>query len=399
MESSFAELILHDGRVPPNLLHYMKRLSHAILSYIYEVFGPDEIVRRVSDPYWFQAFNNVIGMDWDSSGSTTVVIYMLKSFADANSFKDLGIAVLGGKGADSRNIINETKKLDDSINPNYIETISKLGAKIDGVALQDGYTLYIHSIVLSENGLWTIIQQGMNTNTRLARRYHIHGNSMIRIDKDPHSGIACNNIGLALNLIDREAEQSRKTILEVVSSTSYNSLLKEIAYVNRVIRGDKGLEQWLSNRILYDSKNTQSIEIEKIKQQIYRPIVNMARIEHVLKKLNELKPHTFEELLLSKGVGPETIRALALVADVIYHSRPSFKDPVTHPLDPFIYSYAHGGKDGIPYPVKIDLMKQTINFLEDAIQESKLDINTKKRALERSYKMFREILVKEQTQA
>lgn len=391
MESSFAELILHDGKVPPHLLYYMKRLSHAILSYIYEVFGPDEIVKRVSDPYWFQAFNNVIGMDWDSSGSTTVVIYMLKNFADASSFKDIGIAVLGGKGIDARNIVNEVKKLGDSIDPSYIETISRLGAKIDGVALQDGYTLYIHSIVVSENGLWTTIQQGMNTNAKLARRYHIHGNSMIRIDGDPHSGIACDNIGLALNLIDREAEQSRKTILEIISSTPYNSLLKDIAYANRVIRGDKGLEQWLSDKVQSNWKSTQGVEIKEIRHRIYRPVLNIARIEHILKKLNELKPHTFEELLLLKGVGPETIRALALVADVIYHSRPSFKDPVTHPLNPFIYSYAHGGKDGVPYPVRIDLMKQTINFLEEAIQESKLDINTKRRALERLHKMFREI--------
>ncbi|MDK6029042.1 DUF763 domain-containing protein [Ignisphaera sp. 4213-co] len=393
METAFAELILHEGKVPQYLLRYMRKLSHAILNYIHEVFGPEEIVKRVADPFWFQAFNNVIGMDWDSSGATTVVIYMLKSFANPSSFKDLGIAVLGGKGEDSRSVVNEVREIGDRIDANYIEAVSRLGAKIDGVALQDGYSLYIHSIVVSEKGLWTIVQQGMNVSTKLARRYHIHGNSMIRISGDPHSGIACNSIGVAINLIDSEAEKSRKTILDIVLSTPYSSILRDIALINRMIRGDKGLEQWIAQRSPFLQQNIQSNDnVHRIGHLFYRPVTNIARIENVLKKLTEIKPQTFEELLLFKGLGPETLRALALVADVIYHSKPSFKDPVTHPLDPFIYSYAHGGKDGIPYPIKIELMKQTINFLEEAIQESKIDNNTKKKALERLYKLFKDIV-------
>ena len=246
MEVAFSELILHDGKVPPYLLYYMKKLSKAILGYIHEIYGPEEIVRRVADPFWFQAFNNVIGMDWDSSGSTTVVIYMLKSFASPSNFKDLGLAVLGGKGADSRAVIEELNTLKDSnIDLSVIEKVSRLGAKIDGAALQDGYNLYIHSIVVDQSGSWTIIQQGMNTLHKLARRYHLHNKGEIKIVRDPHSGIACNRAGIALNLVDEQAINCRRTILDIVASSSVSSIVKDIAEVNRILRGDRSLEYWI----------------------------------------------------------------------------------------------------------------------------------------------------------
>jgi len=396
MYVGISELILHDGEVPPHLLYYMKRLSKAILSYIHEVYGPDEIVKRVADPFWFQAFNNVIGMDWDSSGSTTVVIYMLKNFANTANFKDLGLATVGGKGSDSRAVVEELRILQSSdVDVETLGDVSRLSAKIDGVALQDGYRLYIHGVIVSQSGLWTVVQQGMNVENLLARRYHIHGVGRIKIVSDPHSGIACNRIGTALNLIDREAAKSRSTIVDIVSSTNAQSLLRDIAMVNRVLKGDRGLDIWLNSK-----RGDERVEIALTKQRVgsntsrifYRPIIDLNRIEKVLRKLSEVKPNTFEELLSTKGVGPETIRALALVAAVIYDSQPSFKDPVTHPIDPFLYSYAHGGKDGVPYPIKTQLMQKTIEFLEEALQEAKIEEKAKRRALERLHKLFSEII-------
>jgi hypothetical protein len=396
MEVSFSELVLHDGKVPPHLLYYMKRLSKAILSYIHEVYGPDEIVKRVADPFWFQAFNNVIGMDWDSSGSTTVVIYMLKSFANASNFKDLGIATLGGKGGDSRAVVKELEALQRSgVDVEVLEKVSRLGAKIDGVALQDGYKLYIHSIIVSESGMWTIVQQGMNTENLLARRYHIHGAEEIKLAGDPHSGIACNRVGTALNLVDVEASKSRKTIVDLVNSSNVQTLIRDIAMVNRMLRGDKGLETWLNSKNSVRSAIAQSIRLqvkENSNMFFYKPITNLNWIEKVLKRLSEIKPESFEELLLLKGVGPESIRALALVAAVIYNAKPSFKDPVTHPIDPFLYSYAHGGKDGVPYPIKVELMKRTIEFLEETLQESRIEEKIRRKALERLYKLFNKII-------
>lgn len=384
-----AELPLHEGHVPPILLQYMKRLGKAIALYIIDAFGPEKLVEKLSDPLWFQAFNNVIGMDWDSSGSTTVVLYVLKDFANIYTFNDIGIAVLGGKGEDSRNVVDELNILskNSDVDADVFRYISLLSAKIDGIALQDGYSLYIHSLILSHNSLWTVVQQGMNTNTKMARRYHIHNN--LTVEKDPHSGIACNSINRAINLIDYTSKGVRKVIIDTISSTSPNILIKNIADINRMLKGNKSLEQWFRKSSGRDGLIYRDINHGE-NPLLYRPIVNMNRIEQTLHKLAEIKPSNFEELLILRGVGAETIRALTLIADIIYGEKPSSKDPVTHPFDPFIYSYAHGGKDGVPYPIKLNVMKETIEFLEEAIEEAKIDAKIKRKALERLYKMFNE---------
>jgi len=383
-----AELPLHDGHVPPWLLVYMKKLGKAIVEYIVDEFGPSELVRRLSDPFWFQAFNNVIGMDWDSSGSTTVVIYVLKSFANVDTFKDIGFAVLGGKGSDARKVLEELAKLSrySNLDTHVLEYVSRLSAKIDSVALQDGYTLYIHSLIVSEDGLWTVIQQGMNLEIKMARRYHIHGvGRSITVEKDPHSGIACNKMHRVLNLVDEESKDSRRAILDIVSDTEPRKIVEYLHTVNRVLRRVGSLTRWMKSSTKRDeSIDEKSLQVRaSLNPRFYRPITDINRIEMVLKKLYEYKPRTFEEMLALRGLGPEAIRALALIADVIYNARPSFRDPVTHPIDPFIYAYAHGGKDGIPFPVRPDLMRQSIEFLRRAIEESKLEEKYRRQALRR----------------
>ncbi|MEM4848332.1 MAG: DUF763 domain-containing protein [Ignisphaera sp.] len=381
----YAELPLHDGRVPPHLLYYMKRLGKAITMYIIDALGPDALVKKLADPLWFQAFNNVIGMDWDSSGSTTVVLYILKSFANVGTLNEVGFAILGGKGVDAREVKNEVEKLAHyGLDPEYYRYVSKISAKIDGTVLQDGYTLYIHGLVISSNGLWTVVQQGMNVDKKIARRYHIH-TSYLTVEQDPHSGIACNLRSYALNLIDIESRKTRKTILDLL--TSPRQIIRDISYANRLLNKDKSLEQWIRRA---DNKNSSKVDhgirnLVNVNPLFYKPITNISRIEETLNSLVNKVIDSFDTLVLQENVGPELIRALALVADLIYGDTPSFRDPVTHTIDPFAYAFAHGGKDGIPFPIKLDVMKETIEFLEDAINNANLDTKLKKKALENLY--------------
>ncbi len=389
-----AELPLHEGKVPTWLIEYMRRLGRAIILYIIDEFGPSEVVRRCADPFWFQAFNNVIGMDWDSSGSTTVVLYVLKSIAPPQKFRDLGLAVLGGKGADARALPKEVRILGDSIDVNSLDRSSRLSAKIDSTALQDGYELYIHGMLVSEDGTWTVIQQGMNLELKMARRYHLHGSKQLpAVDRDPHAGIACNHRDRVLNLVDETSRQTQKTILELIADTSPRRLIEMIANINRALRNTQSLERWLRSSVpspcLHDVRIGDRMLLNP---RFYRPITNIRLVERVAKRLYELKPSTFDELLLIEGLGPEALRALALVADVIYGYTPSFRDPVTHPMDPFVYAYAHGGKDGIPFPVNIQTMRRTIEFLESAIENSELDAKLRRQALKRLSQYVRKTL-------
>lgn len=389
INQGFAELPLHEGHVPPYLLQYMKRLGKAISMYIVEVFGPETIVKRLSDPLWFQAFNNVIGMDWDSSGSTTVVLYVLKSFANVDTFSEAGFAVLGGKGVDVREVKYEVEKLSRyGLDPQLLKYVSRLSAKIDSTALQDSYALYIHGLIVAENGIWTVVQQGMNIEKKMARRYHIN-TDYLTSEKDPHSGIACNTKSYALNLIDIESWRTKRTMLDLLSNP--RQILKDIAYVNRLFKQDKTLEQWIkkpSNSIDLDHVHKDLTVLKNINPLFYRPISNIARVEKTLDVLTKKTVESFDELLMLENVGPEFVRALALVADVIYSDTPSFKDPVTHAIDPFAYAFAHGGKDGIPFPVRFDIMKETIEFLEDAINNANMEGKLKRKALANLYRYW-----------
>ena len=388
-----AELPLHSGKVPTWLIPYMRRLGKAIVEFIIDEFGPHELVKRFADPFWFQSFNNIIGMDWDSSGSTTVVVYVLKSIAPPQRFNELGLAVVGGKGADARKVPEELRMLGDSIDVDMLTKSSKLAAKIDSSALQDGYELYIHSMIVSENGEWTVIQQGMNLEIKMARRYHLYGfKNVPTVESNPHTGIACNTITDVLNLTDTESHQTRKAILDIVADTTPSKLIESIVNINRILKGVHSLERWLSpstysHRLIVEAKNRVSTN-----KRFYKPISNIHLIEKTIQVLNNIKPKTFDELLLTPGVGPETLRALALVADLIYGYTPSFKDPVTHPLDPFIYAYAHGGKDGVPFPVDIHTMRRTIEFLEQALTKASLDAKLRRQALKRLSQYIKRVL-------
>ncbi len=382
-----AELPLHDGRVPPELMARMRRLGVAIARAIVEDFGPRELVHRLSDPVWLQAFSNVIGMDWDSSGATTVAIYVLKNFAPPNKLGELGIAILGGKGADALNVPKEIKEACSScrncLDSRWLETLSRLSAKIDSALLQDGYELYIHSLAITNDGYWCVIQQGMNVDTKMARRYHIEGyRSLPSVEYDPHSAVACNAKGIALNLVDGPSRSVRRAILDLVKDYDPKALVNYVAMLNRVKMGIRSL-------INHDAPYKE-IDLELLK--FYRPIRDYGRLKRVFEYLRELAPKNFVDLTLTKGLGKDTIAALALVAHLIYGLRPSKRDPVTHYLDPLLYAYAHGGKDGYPYPVDMKRLEETAYILEQSLDRSRIDSVEKRLALKRLSKFVERIL-------
>ncbi|MEM0199300.1 MAG: DUF763 domain-containing protein [Desulfurococcaceae archaeon] len=385
-----AELPLHNGHVPEALLRRMKKLGSLIARFIVETYGPRVLLERLADPLWFQAFNNVIGMDWDSSGSTTIVLYVLKSSFPPESAREEGLAVLGGKGGDARNIPEEAGYLRDLVDPEQVVLTSRLSAKVDSVALQDGYTLYIHAVLVTENGL-LVVQQGMNLDTRLARRYHIllEKPGVYTIDDDPHSGVASMITAPALNLVNEESRSTRKAILDILQSTPVDSLLHDVHRVNRALRRLPSLEDYVKG-VISTQPGELGVKVSKC-PLFYRPIVNTRNVGKVAEEIKKAALREFSELLLIPGLGPETLRAIALVADLIYGYEPSFKDPTTHPLDPFLYAYAHGGKDGVPYRIKPKDVDKTIEFFANVLASIKTGDREKEVLLRNFSRMVRRI--------
>lgn len=373
-----SDLPLHDGHVPPWLASIMKRLAKAILEIMVEVFGPDKVVERLSNPLWFQAFNNVIGMDWDSSGSTTVTTGILKEITWKNP--ELGILVLGGKGRKARSVPEEiplaveTLGLKTSVSE-FLVKASRLVAKIDSAMLQDGYQLYHHSLIVSENGVWAIIQQGMNVEKKMARRYHWFQNTSFY--DDPHKAVAGERHGLVLNLVASESRGARSTILDLARENPYN-VVNEYSRVINILKGQRDIYTYIT------PTKTGVVRIRMDKRIIvYEPLPLPGDLLRKLRRIYEVSPSNMDELLLIKNVGPKTLRALALISDLIYNEPPSTRDPVNTPYDPFKYAYAIGGKDGVPYPVRRKDAEEIILTLEDIINKARIGEKEKLRALKK----------------
>ena len=366
-----ADLPLHEGRVPPWLANYMKRLARAIISVMVLEWGPDKVVERLSNPLWFQAFNNVIGMDWDSSGSTTVTLGILKEVVVPREF---GFVILGGKGDKAKEVPNEVKVLKDEfgLNAEAYARLSRLVAKHDTVLIQDGYALYHHSLIVSSSGNWAIIQQGMNVGTKLARRYHWHGSHDNRSEV-----ISGYKEKFAIDVTPPEKERLRGLLLDLVNE-SPNKVISEFKKAYAILKGFAPL----------DATNV-SYYVDRLKdlRAIYLKPVDEKRLRQTLAKLYESSPKNLEEVLLY-GLGPSTARALYLIADLIYRDPPSYKDPVTVPYDPLKYAFAAGGKDGVPFPFNRRVAEEVIMTLEDIVQRAKLESNNKAKALQRLRELY-----------
>ena len=360
--AGLAELPLHPGRCPPWLFAEMKRLGGAIVKLIVQEHGRHEFPRRISDPFFFQAFGCTLGFDWHSSGLTTTVCGALKEAIVPHEF---GIALYGGKGRASRRTQDELEDVAEvfSLSSHRVESLkyaSKMAAKVDSSCVQDGYQLYHHTFIVSEDGEWAVIQQGMQG--QLARRYHWLSDNVASFVEEPHSGIASDRLGHSvLDMTAHESEESRKASLGLVrdSPNSLSSLIRgaEQASIDQYLPGHQGA----------------LMLVMPTQHSITR--LSETTVE-ALRRAYEFQPESYEELVALRGIGPKAIRALSLVSELVYGARPSWEDPAK-------YSFAHGGKDGIPYPVDRSTYHKTIEIIENATQKANVGENEKTKAIKR----------------
>ena len=349
--SGFADLPLHYGSVPKWLAERMAKLGLLITESIITEYGKQEVLRRLSDPFWFQSMGAVMGMDWHSSGITTSVMGALKRAINPHS-RELGIYICGGKGKYSKQTPDELLKIAETtgVNGNELVRCSKLSAKVDNTTIQDGYQLYTHNFIVSDTGEWTVIQQGMRASDKTARRYHWHSENLESFVEAPHTGICGVNQGAILNLTAVEAASSRQGILHI----SLDNPLQTI-------------------------KEFQHLKMPS-HHEVTSSDVNMKRLGSTLWLAHQQQPKDFEELLLLKGVGPRTLQSLALVSEVIHGSPVRFQDPAR-------FSFAHGGKDGHPFPVPLKVYDETISVLKNAVEKSKLGNTDKVAAIKKLHEI------------
>ena len=345
--TGYADLPLHYGRVPPWLAERMTKLGGAIVESLSMQYGTAEVLKRLSDPLWFQAFGSVLGMDWHSSGITTSVMGALKRAINPIS-NDLGIFICGGRGKHSLQTPNELIKIADhtGLNGDALVRSSKLVAKVDNTAVQDGFQLYLHNFIVTRQGEWAVVQQGLNDATGMARRYHWHSGSFNSFLEQPHAGVCGINQGSILNLTDRNAVATRSGILEI--STEHPE--KMMAEIRKIVMPRR--------------------------HEVKKEDVNLKRLGAVLTVAHELQLKNFEDLLLLNGAGPRTIQSLTLVSEVIHGTPSRFTDPAR-------YSFAHGGKDGHPFPVPLKVYDETIAVLKSSVEKAKLGMSEKQEAVKK----------------
>ena len=345
--SGSADLPLHNGHVPPWLYQRMSKLGFAITEAVLGEYGKKAFLSRMSDPFWFQSLGAVMGMDWHSSGITTSVMGALKRSINPHS-KALGIYICGGKGKFSKDAPKELVAVGNATGLNAHELVrcSKLSAKVDNTAVQDGFQLYIHNFIVSNEGDWTVIQQGMREGDAMARRYHWHSQHIHSFVEEPHTAVCGKNIGHFLNLTASEAKATRNSIVGITKQKP-ELMMQEVQHL-----------------------------LMPTHHEVRSGDVNLKRLGTVLWLAHEKEPKDFEELLMLQGVGPRTIQSLALVSEVIHGTPSRFKDPAR-------FSFAHGGKDGHPFPVPTKTYDEVIVTLQNAVAKAKIGHTEKSDALKK----------------
>ncbi len=374
-----ADLPLHHGVVPRWLADRMKLLGTEIIEALIICYGRKEVLIRLSDPLWFQSLGAVLGMDWHSSGITTSVMYALKRGLNERS-NELGIYVCGGRGKYSRQTPQELIALADKtgLDGNSLVRSSKLSAKVDNTAVQDGFTLYQHNFIVTKEGNWAVVQQGMNTQTKTARRYHWCSPNLNSFVESPHSAVIGENQGAILNLTDLEAKDTRSSILNL-SCTNPATVLKETKDIMNLSNPKSAQLELFSKEDAVDKEEVIFAERNCVMprhHEVCEEDVNLKRLGAVLATSYESQPKDFEDLLLTPGLGPRTLQSLTLVSEVIHGTPARFTDPAR-------FSFAHGGKDGHPFPVPTRIYDQSIRVLGDCIEKSKLNYNEKSDCLRR----------------
>lgn len=366
MRTGISHVPLHGGHCPPWLFEKMKLLGSAILNVIVLEYGSAEVLRRLSDPVWFQTFGCVLGFDWHSSGLTTVLCGALKE-GTKDLQREWGLFFAGGKGRVSRQTPLEIDDIGDKFGLNndlaVLKRSSRLVAKVDSAAVQDGYQLYHHVFIFDQQGNWAVVQQGMNENMRYARRYHWLSEQLKSYTEEPHAGVCGMPEDNVLNLVAHQNMQTRKASVELCREKPEN-----------VIRALRQLSPSKNS-----SPNTTQVSFwDEKPREIYLPayhaIPRSAYLDKALYRLYEKPPEEYESLLETSGVGAGTLRALAMVAEVTHGVKPTFSDPVR-------YTFAHGGKDGFPFPVQRRDYDESINVLETTIKKAKIGYTDKLQAL------------------
>lgn len=353
--SGYTDLPLHYGKVPRWLADRMSSLGTLIIESLVYHYGKSEVLKRLSDPMWFQALGCVLGMDWHSSGITTSVLGALKKGINPIS-RQLGIYVCGGRGKYSRQTPDELKRISGSLGLDGESLIkaSKLSAKIDNTAIQDGFQLYLHNFILTDEGEWAVVQQGMNANSKMARRYHWHSRDLHSFINEPHTGVVGKNQGQILNLTDHNAKQTRESIVGL----THNEPFRFIEEIKKMVMPSH--------------------------HDVREKDVNVKRLGSVLTLAYEKSFQDFTSLLLMPGVGPRTIQSLTLVSEIIHGTPSRFNDPAR-------YSFAHGGKDGHPFPVPLKVYDESISVLGNALERAKIGRSDKMKCLARLHSMQKAI--------
>lgn len=354
MKRGTADLPLHYGTVPPWLAERMSLLGGAIAEAIIIEYGRPALLQRLSDPFWFQSLGCVLGMDWHSSGITTSVMNALRKAINCRS-EELGVYICGGRGKFSREAPNQLLEVANKtgLNGNELVRHSKLAAKVDNTAVQDGFQLYLHTFIVTKEGDWSVIQQGMNPNERMARRYHWLSSSLRSFMEEPHTSVCGRNQGLILNLTDKLAAPTKEGIVKLTKE-SPDKLMREVSII---------------------LPNHHEVKAED---------VNLKRLGAALILAHETNVSDMESLLLQEGVGPRTLQSLTLVSEVIHGTPSRFSDPAR-------FSFAHGGKDGHPFPVPTSVYDETIEVFDKAIRQARLGEKDKSNALKNLSKISQEM--------
>ena len=359
---------LDEGQCPRWLFLRMVSLGREMVRTIVAEEGAEEFIRRIADPVWFQSLGTVLAFDWNASGLTTILTAALKE-AIRGEEKDLGVFICGGKGKTSRKTPEEIANWGEKLNmpkENALSLVynSRMSAKVDSALIQDGFQIYHHSFFFTKSGAWTVVQQGMNTETASARRYHWHSKNVRDLVCEPHSGIASTRkLNRVLNLAAKASTPTREVSTELVKQ-NFGALAKDL----RILAHHASPLHKMAEL----SFGEQKLKLLKLENREFRrhPVQredfwHSSYLQRILWKLCDEKPENYEKLLATVGVGPKTIRALALVAEIIYGAKPSYEDPAR-------YSFAHGGKDATPYPIDRQTYDKTIETMRQFVAKSRL---------------------------
>jgi hypothetical protein len=354
---------LHNGHVPAWLSARMSTLGAVICEAIVHHYGRDELLRRLAHPFWFQSFGAVMGMDWHSSGITTSVIGALKRGLKPLA-GELGIHICGGKGKHSRQTPHELMVIGNRVgfDGSALQRASRLVAKVDSAAVQDGFQLYLHGFIVTDDAKWTVVQQGMNEESHQARRYHWCSEGLKNFVEEPHAAIEGTEQGNVINLTDRRAAPSRLAQLELLISRSPDRIVGELEQFNGP--ATPAMQPSLPHLLM------------PMHHDVRAKDVNLRRLHGTLAAAADRGPTDFAELLLIPGVGARTIQSLAMVAEIVHGAPYRFNDPAR-------FSLAHGGKDRHPFPVPIRVCDETIRVMKSAVQKANLGLTEGVAAIKR----------------